>query len=244
MAPHESAAGDAFMERLCLLLLDIIKDPQGASQLALAGVAMALCLGCGARARVFMSLIKAEVFKHFIEALQEISPVDWASWASWGAGVLAGSIFTLGWTMSTVQLPTNKTTLMLESGFVDSTISLFKAFELNGVGRLHFANRGGIWSAIMMLTGLDLTADEARPIVKLLEDNASVWRFILGNDAEMHSDFGWGTAAQGSLVYALAFGREESSECSSPHEPDAWLLTQNADEPTFSRRYLHAGDVQ
>ena len=123
--------------------------------------------------------------------------------------------------MSTVQLPTNKTLLLLDLGFVDVIISLLKAFELNGVGRLSHANAGGVWSAITMLAGLDLTADEARPIVKLLEDNASVWRFILGNDADMASDFGWGTAAQGSLVYALAFGREESSECSSPHEPDA-----------------------
>ena len=113
-----------------------------------------------------------------------------------------------------MQLPTNKTLLLLDSGFVDVIISLLKAFELNGVGRLSHANAGGVWSAITMLAGLDLTADEARPIVKLLEDNASVWRFILGNDADMHSDFGWGTAAQGSLVYALAFGREESG-CSS-----------------------------
>ena len=127
--------------------------------------------------------------------------------------------------MSTVQLPTNKTLLLLDSGFVDVIISLLKAFELNGVGRLSHANAGGVWSAITMLAGLDLTADEARPIVKLLEDNASVWRFILGNNVDQLPFVGWATASEGSLVYALAFGREESSECSSPHEPDAWLLT-------------------
>ena len=69
-----------------------------------------------------------------------------------------------------------------------------------------------------MLSKLNLVADEARPIVKLLEDNASVWTFILENNVEQLGFVGWATAAEGSLVYALAFGREEGGDCTSRHD--------------------------
>ena len=93
----ENSADDAFVERLCRLLLDIWRDPQGASQMVLAGVAMALGLGCSGRAQVSMSLIKAGMLEVAIELLQKSSPVDWATWSNWDVGPLACGIFTLGW---------------------------------------------------------------------------------------------------------------------------------------------------
>jgi hypothetical protein len=215
--PH--AVSGAFLERLGVLLLDIFRNPQGASPLVLAGAAMATCLACGGRAEVSMTLLNAGMLEVMVEKLHEIgSPVDWASWRDWEVGALACSIFTLCWMMSTLELPTNKTTLLLESGIIHATISLLKAFELNGVGAIPYANAGGIWSSITMLSKLDLVADEARPIVKLLEDNASVWAFILANNVEQLGEVGWATASEGALVYALCFGKEESADCTSRHE--------------------------
>ena len=65
--------------------------------MVLAGVAMALGLGCSGRAQVSMSLIKAGMLEVAIELLQKSSPVDWATWSNWDVGPFACGIFTLGW---------------------------------------------------------------------------------------------------------------------------------------------------
>jgi hypothetical protein len=90
-AHSHTPATYAFLERLCLLLLDIFRNPRGASPLALAGAAMALGLACSGRAELSMALIKkARMLEVMVEKLHEAgSPVDWASWRDWNVGPLS-----------------------------------------------------------------------------------------------------------------------------------------------------------
>jgi hypothetical protein len=129
-----------------------------------------------------------------------------------GYEVLAGSIFLLGWTLSTLELPVNKTELLLEVGFIDVAMSVLKAFELRGRKKVPDANVATIWCTCTMLSCLDLTAPEAQPIVRLLEGIASSLRFMLDNDVVHFKFIGNTSACQGALVCALAFGKEEGGE--------------------------------
>ena len=158
---------DAFLERACLLALACLREPQGASELELAGLWAVLYLSLGGRASLAMVLIEAGVLEAAVAALQQSSPTDWISWRT-PTGVVASSICCLGWTLSTLTLP-NKTQLLLDKGFVDVAISVMKAFELRGVSKLHEVNPGGIWCCVQMLATRGWSDDAYLPQRRLVE---------------------------------------------------------------------------
>ena len=131
----EPRTADAFIDRICLLLLEILRAPRGASELELAGMWVAIGVAAGGRAPLAMTLIEAGVLDLAVATLQQTSPTEWITWRT-PTGILATGILFLGWTLSTLELP-NKTQLLLDKGFVDVAISVMKAFELRGLSKLH-----------------------------------------------------------------------------------------------------------
>jgi hypothetical protein len=140
---------------------------------------------------------------------------------------------------------------LLDTGFIHVGISLLKAFELRG--RTERACVGGIWSSILMISMLDLSSEDAVPIVKLLKGIPSALTFLLENNMQNLAMCGWSTAGQGSAVCALAFGREEEGDFRFSQEMIEGVLTSLqtvfSDEmllpfypnlaPTYLRPVLH-----
>jgi hypothetical protein len=101
----KNPASDDFVERLLMLVVDIFRDPQGTSELALAGAGMAVCLGFSGRPQVATALVEEKMFEVLIGKLNKSSPMDWVSSDNWDVGMVATGIFAIGWTYSTVRLP-------------------------------------------------------------------------------------------------------------------------------------------
>jgi hypothetical protein len=158
-----------FKDRLALLSLDILREPpEGTSDHALAGVWWLISTAITGNADAAMRLISGGLLELAVATLHESSPVEWIAYRT-PSEVLAGATFLLGWTLSTLELPVNKTELLIETGFIDIAISVLKAFELLGRKKVPDANVATVWCTCTMLSTLDLTAPEAQPIVRLLE---------------------------------------------------------------------------
>ena len=119
-------APDAVIERLCLLALEIIRDPIDVSDVELAGVWAVCWFSLAGRASASMKLIEAGMLELAVATLQQSSPTDWNTWGT-ATGILSGSICTLFWTLSTLEgLGVNKTQLLLDKGCVEIAISAMK----------------------------------------------------------------------------------------------------------------------
>ena len=211
LATYADPLSDSFLEPLCLHALSFIRCQEGASELELAGVWFTFfTLTLGGRPSLATTLIEAGLLDEAVAALQQSSPTDWITFRT-PTGILAGSICTLAWVLSTVSLP-NKTQLLLDKGFIEVAISGLKAFELRGVSKLHEANVVGVFCCITMLAALDLTAHEAKPIVALCEGIPSALRFMLEHKLDHVQAFGMSTNGACSAVCALAFGKQEGGD--------------------------------
>ena len=206
-----SAMSDDFMIRLTELLLEIARDPQGVSDLVLAGLWHTMACSLSSRPAVTVSLIEAGMIEVAIATLQESSPTEWVTWKT-PIGARAAGLFALGWTMSTLELPMNKTQLLLDRGYIDVCISALKALELQGPRKVEEANVQGIFCCVQLLSTLDLTAPEAVPIVRQLKGMASTLRFVLDNSLSHMQGIGFTSAGPASAVCALAFGKEEGGD--------------------------------
>ena len=91
-------------------------------------------------------------------------------------------------------------------------ISVLKAYELRGVSKVPDATPCGIWACMATLAALDLTAPEAKPLVKLLEGIPSALRFMLENNVDHVKGIGQITSSPCSAVCALSFGKEEGGD--------------------------------
>lgn len=63
-----------------------------------------------------------------------------------------------------------------------------QSFEKQGASKVDEANSMGIWACAQLLCVLDLTAPEAAPIVRMLEEMPSTLRFMLVRDAPFRSE--------------------------------------------------------
>lgn len=203
---------EAFCARLAKLALDIIRDDCEVSELAQAGAWMLICWAAIGRETVVTELIGMGVIELAVAELNKVSPTDWLSWRT-SRGVVANTVMHLGFTLSTCSLP-GKTQLLLDEhpGFIDVAITVLKAYELRGHAAVAEATPGGIVSIVMMLSSLDLASPDAAPIVRLLETVPSAVQFLLSHPVYIFQDFGHSSAAHGSIVCALAFGKQEESD--------------------------------
>ncbi len=209
-ATHENTLPDDFVERLCLLALDILREPHDALELERAGLFVVIAQSLAGRAPVATVLIEAGLLETAVSILQLSSPTDWIAWRT-VTGIVANGITALGWTLSTLAL-TNKTQLLLDKGFVDVAISVMKAFEMRGVSKVHEATPLGIWCCVQMLATLDLTAAEAQPIVKVLKTIPSTLHYMLKNNLDHCKGIGQTTLPTCSTLCALAFGKQEAGD--------------------------------
>eukprot|EP01046_Picozoa_sp_COSAG06_P025558 COSAG06_NODE_2156_length_7453_cov_4.416372_1_plen_392_part_00 len=180
-------ASEAFVERLCLLWLEVLRaeDPLGGggdlSEVMRIGVRFShVWTMSSGRAKLAMKMIEAGILREAMSLLQQSSPAEWVSWQT-ASGVEAGMVFNLGWSLSTIVLPVNKTELLLESGFIDATISILKAYEQRGPNLISDANISALTVSITALNSLDLGAAEARPVIELLSAIPSALGFMLAH---------------------------------------------------------------
>lgn len=120
---------DVWVERICMLLLDVAKDHENSSSLIVAGAWIALGWATAGRSGVMAPLIEAGLIETAVETLHTSSPVDWVSFKT-PTGIRAGGIaMGCGWAMSTLDIP-NKTQLLLDKGFMQVCFTMLKAYEL------------------------------------------------------------------------------------------------------------------
>ena len=200
-----------FTERLAMLLLDIIRDPQGTSELTLGGAWFSIGIALSGDKDAMASLLRAGLIEVAVKCLRQASPVDWVSWKT-RPGIVAAAIANLGWMVSTAQISDlNLPQLLLDQGFIDVAIDMFKAYEMRGAAKVIEANVCGIWGFLQIMTSLslDLSASEAIPIVEQVRTIPSVLRFILDHPLSHFRDLGFSTESQAAVVCALTFGKDE-----------------------------------
>ena len=209
------ATSGAREDKLASLFFDIVRDPQGASEIVQSGAWFALVWLLGGTAENSgpraAALIESGLIETAVAALHRSSPEDWLSCRT-ATGVNAGAIFTLSWTLSTLVFPgMSIATVLLDRGFIDAGFAAMKRFEANGasVATVLETNVMTIWAFQIVLSKLDLTASDAAPIVQLLQQAPSTVRFVLDNPVVHVPDLGFVSSAHMSAVCALAFGKEE-----------------------------------
>ncbi len=206
-------ASDDTLDKLGSLFFDIVRDPQGASDLVLTGAWFSLvwllggtATNSGARTQ---TLIEAGLIETAVAELRRTSPETWLSFRT-ASGLNAGAIFTFGWTLSTLVFPSiNIASALLDCGFIEVGLTALKCFEANGKAGVSETNAMTIWGVPIMLSKLDLTAPEAMPIVRLLQNIPSTVRFVLEHPVIHVAQIGCVSSAHMSAVCALAFGKDE-----------------------------------
>jgi uncharacterized membrane protein YgcG len=228
---------DEFLGSLCPLLLEIVRNPPpvpvpphaaqqpswGASELVLAGAWCTLAWILGGRVSLSMPLIEmadgpsggsgSGMLDVAVAALQQHDPEDRVNWRT-PAGILAAGVTVLAWTLSTLELPVNKTRLLLEKGMIAVACEHLEAYRRRGSSgsRLDEANVCSIWTCVQMLATLDLVAPEAAPLLEMLEGIPEALQYMLKHPLWHLQGLGMGTGPHGLMVCGLAFGKEEGKE--------------------------------
>ena len=201
----KNSLAQPFLERLSLLTLDLIREPQGASGYALGGAWFVLVVLMPGSDNVVAALFQAGLLETAVEIMRQTEPVEWVSWRT-TAGITACAILNIGWTLTTINVPgANLPKLLLDTGLIDVAMSMLKAYELRGVSKVNEGNVCGIWGVVQMLTSnsLDLTSPEARPIVQQLQGIPSALRFLLDHPLSHFRYLGLTSSAAGMQVCAL-----------------------------------------
>ena len=99
-------------------------------------------------------------------------------------------------------------------------ISVLKAYELLGAAQAPQANVGTLHGVVTLLSTLDLSAPEAEAIVRQLATISTALRFLLDNPNMALRMAGMDTSAQGCVVCALAFGKEEADSPDAPGDSE------------------------
>ena len=232
-----SVVSDEYLEKLFMLSLEILQDPQDTSELTLGGIGTVLAWGLSGRPAMTATLIKAGLIEALVTTLHRTTPAEWVSWKS-ATGILAAGVLHLGWSLSTMELPgMSKIQVLLEKGLIDVFLATLRAFEDQGVAKIEEANVVGVWASVCVMTTMDLTASEAEPILRLLREMPSTLRFVLDHSLGHIRDVGMSSGASCSAVCALAFGA--STLCLAPSEDSLMFLTEHrlaASEAARSRQ--------
>jgi hypothetical protein len=128
---------EAILQRLGPMLLDFVKDPpQGTSDILLTGAWTAINAVLAGKAELAVPLIDEGLFQAAVTTLKRTPSIEWVSHKT-PNGILCGNVFVICWTVSTLELPMNKTQLLLDTGFVNACISMIKV-------RTHAAHAGTV----------------------------------------------------------------------------------------------------
>jgi hypothetical protein len=112
-------------QRLTLLLLDICRDPQGASAEAVAGAWLAVAWALVGRPAVAAVLLDAGLLEAAVARFHTSSAVEWANWRS--PGMKDGLAFCPIAILCTLELPgLSLTQRLVDSGTADAMTSLLK----------------------------------------------------------------------------------------------------------------------
>eukprot|EP01052_Picozoa_sp_SAG31_P008653 SAG31_NODE_440_length_15664_cov_8.209252_10_plen_516_part_00 len=204
----------AYMERICMLFLEILKDPQDITQRAQAGLWLSLNWTIASRPELALKLIEAGMFELAIKCLSSFSPADWLSWRT-PTGVLSSAIWMQAWAFSVTLFPenleVNKAQLILEKGFVEIAMVAMKEFEKRGPDMVSESCVMTVWAPFAMIASCDLAGPEASPIVRMLEEIPSALRFVMDNEVSHVRQMGMTSSADCMRVCAQVFGKREDS---------------------------------
>jgi hypothetical protein len=149
-AKTDLSISDAFVERLSLLLLDIVREPQGTSDVVVGGAWFTLSVALSGNPEALAALLQAGFVETAVLQMQQASPVDSVS-SKEPAGVIAAGISNCFWTVSVTQLPgLNVTQLLVESGVVEVAISSLRAYELRGASKVEETSVVSVWGCLQV----------------------------------------------------------------------------------------------
>jgi hypothetical protein len=209
----QSEAGAAYLDRLCQLFLEILRDPQNATDRALASVWLSLNWAMAGKPALVLTLVDAGMVELAIKGLSAISPADWLSWRT-PAGVLASAIFMQAWAYSVTTFPeemeVDKAQLLLDKGFVEIALTATKEFERRGPHKVGESCVMAVWAPFALIASFDLSAATGtEPIVRMLEGMPSALRFVMDNPVSHVREMGMVSAADCMRTCALVFGARE-----------------------------------
>lgn len=135
---------DTENEPILLQALELSRNPNGASELELAGIWWLIFNSISPdRPDLCMRAVKAGLLDVGMQALRRFTPVEWICWRT-PAGLMAGAIATtlLQPVISGAAKPGSASTvkLVIDSGVPDALVAMLKAFELQGASKVHEAN--------------------------------------------------------------------------------------------------------
>jgi hypothetical protein len=214
LCPPDSprAPSTEFLEKIARLLLDIAQSPD-TSEIKQACTWLSLGWALSGREAVAVPLMDAGILDVAVGMLTEWrrkAPADWMTWRT-RAGVVVGNVFVTCWSISTFTSSTlNITQLLIEKGFVAVTIEAMKAYELAGASRVADASILPVWAGLRMIDSFDLTAPEAAPVVRLLEQMPTTLQFVLDHPLSHIGEMGLVSSADCCRVLAFAFGKQEA----------------------------------
>ena len=200
----------AWLQRMSQLLLDIVQNPRDTPDLAVGGAWLSLVwLVAGRAEEVAVPLIEAGFVDVIVASLRKSQPSDWISGKS-PKGIMAASIFATGWTIGTLTFSFNITQLLLDKGFVDVCFEALRAFEQQGTANVGDSCVFSVFGPLRLLSGLDLAASEALPILTTLGGMASTLQFILLHPLAHSREMGFVSSEECAIILAFAFGKQEA----------------------------------
>lgn len=199
----------AWLQRMSQLLLDIVQDPRDTPDLTLGGAWLSLVWLVTGREEVAVPLIEAGFVDVIVASLRKSQPSDWISRKS-PKGIVAASIFATGWTIGTLTFSFNITQLLLDKGFVEVGLEALRAFEQQGAANVGDSCVWSVYGPLRLLSGLDLAAPEALPILKMLGGMASTLQFVLLHPLAHSREMGFVSSEECAIILAFAFGKQEA----------------------------------
>ena len=117
---------DDLPRAVALRCLEICRDPQGASEEAVAGAWFTVLCALLGRESVAAALVEAGVLEVAVAHLHQSSAVEWVNWRC-PAGLTASTIFCFAGSLCALELPgVNKVQLLVDSGMTDAMASGLK----------------------------------------------------------------------------------------------------------------------
>lgn len=194
------------------LALDAIRDPQGLSDLQLAGIAFAVTLAMQQRSHeVVAAVVDAGTFEVGASVLGRISPVEAVTWCT-PSGLLAASLWS--WFANIAQTADSITSsslvrLIVDHGLAEIAVSTLQAYELRGSRCVHEASPMLLAGILGLFTALDLSEQVAAPIVARFRGIPFTWTFLLEHPLDHMKAIGVTTATSCAMLCSGIFGKDE-----------------------------------
>ena len=206
---HLREPTDERNRQLVLLALELLRNPQGVSQMELAGTWSFMFWAMSGRPALFAEAVNAGLWELATATLRKISAAEQVIWRTTG-GVIAGCVFLTLRNICENPPGIDPIKLLVDTGTVELMVSALEAYEVLGASNaVHEGNPATLVHLLMMLQAFDITTVEAEPIYTRLQQIPSALRFAHDFNVDHVKGMGITSASQSLILVALLFGKEE-----------------------------------